>query len=122
MDLVLVSSNMRQMTRLQLLVEVGQRVWRMSVEEDQACYAAAFQPYRQGTEGQYCCRVRGDEVATHVEAVGQLMHRLVEELAARLGTDQEDRSHRVAAFEFRRLLMHPHLTCNESCGIVYVYH
>jgi hypothetical protein len=83
MDSVLVSSNMRQMTRLQLLVEVVQRVWRMLVEEDQACYAEAFQPYRQGTAGQYCYRVKGDEVATHIEALGQLMHRLVEELEAR---------------------------------------
>jgi hypothetical protein len=78
MDSVLVSSNMRQMTRLQLLVEVVQRVWRMLVEEDQACYAEVFQPYRQGTAGQYCYRVKGDEVAVHMEAVGQLMRYLVQ--------------------------------------------
>jgi hypothetical protein len=80
MDSVLVSSNMRQMTRLHLLVEVVQRVWRMLVEEGQASYAEVFQPYRQGTAGQYCYRVKGDEVATHVQAIGQLMHRLVQEL------------------------------------------
>jgi len=85
MDSVLVSSNMRQMTRLHLLVEVVQRVWRMLDQEDQACYAEVFQPYRQGTAGQYCYRVKGDQVATHVEAIGQLMHRLVQELEARYG-------------------------------------
>jgi len=83
MDSVLVSSNMRQMTRLHMLVEVVQRVWRMLVEEDHASYAEAFQPYRQGTAGQYCYRVKGDEVAAHVEAIGHMMRRLVQELAAR---------------------------------------
>jgi len=82
MDSVLVSSNMREMTRLQLLVEVLQRVWRMLVEEDQASHAEVFQPYRQGTAGQYCYRVKGDEVAAHIQAIGQLMHLLVEELEA----------------------------------------
>jgi hypothetical protein len=85
MDSVLVSSNMRQMTRLQLLVEVVQRVWRMLVEEDQACYAEVFQPYRQGTAGQYCYRVKADEVAVHIEAVGQLMRYLVQGLQAGYG-------------------------------------
>jgi hypothetical protein len=82
MDSVLVSSNIRKMTRLHLLVEVVQRVWRMLAEEDQAFYAEVFQTYLRGTAGQYCYRVKGDEVATHVEAIGQLMHRLVRELEA----------------------------------------
>ncbi|MCJ7558717.1 MAG: transposase [Gammaproteobacteria bacterium] len=83
MDSVLVSSNMRQMTRLHMLVEVVQRVWRMLVEDDHASHAEVFQPYRQGTAGQYCYGVKGDEVAAHVEAIGHVMHRLVQELAAR---------------------------------------
>jgi hypothetical protein len=85
MDSVLVSSNMRQMTRLQLVVEVVQRVWRMLVEGDQACYAEVFQPYCQGTAGQYCYRVKGNEVAAHLEALGQLMWCLVQGLQARYG-------------------------------------
>ena len=92
MDSVLVSSNMRQMTRLQLLVEVVQRVWRMLGQEDRAFYAEIFQPYRQGTAGQYCYRVKVDEVAAHVEAVGQLMRCLVEGLEAGYG---EQRAYQV---------------------------
>ena len=83
MDSVLVSSNMRQMTRLHMLVEVVHRVWRMLVKEDQARYADVFQSYCQGTAGQYCYRVKGDEVPAHVEAIGHVMHRLVQDLAAR---------------------------------------
>jgi hypothetical protein len=85
MDSVLVSSNMRQLTRLQLLVEVVQRVWRMLGQEDQACYAEVFEPYCQGTAGQYCYRVRVDEVAAHMEALGQLMGCLVQGLEAGYG-------------------------------------
>jgi hypothetical protein len=82
MDSVQVASNIRQMSRLHLLVEVVQRVWRMLSEPDQEYYAALFEPYRQGTAGQYCHRVKGDEVAAHLEAVGELMQRLGGDLAA----------------------------------------
>jgi hypothetical protein len=77
MDSVLVSSNIRRMTWLHLLVEMVQRVRRMLVEEDQASYAEVFRSCRQGTAGQYCYRVKGDGVAVYVEAIGQLVHRLV---------------------------------------------
>jgi hypothetical protein len=80
MDSVLVSSNIRHFTRLHLLVEVVQRVWRMLAEEDQAYYAELFEPYRRGTAGQYCYRLKAEEVAEHLAAVGQVMHRLVGEL------------------------------------------
>jgi hypothetical protein len=82
MDSVQVASNMRQMSRLHLLVEVVQRVWRMLSEPDQEYYAALFEAYRQGTAGQYCYRVKGDEVPAHLAALGQVMHQLVGDLAA----------------------------------------
>jgi hypothetical protein len=82
MDSVLVASNIRQMSRLQLLVEVVQRVWRILTEADQGRYAPSFEPYLKGTAGQYCYRVTADEVDEHLVAVGQLMHDLVHGLAA----------------------------------------
>jgi len=80
-DSTLVSSNMREMSRLQLLVEVLQRVWRMLSEVDQARYRADFEGYLKGTSGQYTYRIASGEGNTHLEAMGQLMHRLVDELA-----------------------------------------
>ena len=80
MDSVQIASNIRQMSRLHLLVEVVQRVWRMLSEPDQAAYAALFEPYRQGTAGQYCYRVKNDEVPGYLEEIGHLMYRLVGEL------------------------------------------
>jgi len=82
MDSVLVASNMRQMSWLQLLVEVVQRVWRMLTEADQSLYATSFEPYLKGTAGQYCYRVTADEVDEHLVAVGQLMHHLLHRLVA----------------------------------------
>jgi len=80
-DSTLVSSNMREMSRLQLLVEVLQRVWRMLSEVDQARYRADFEGYLKGTSGQYTYRIASGEGHTHLEAMGQLMRRLVDELA-----------------------------------------
>jgi len=52
----------------------------MLSEPDQAAYAALFEPYRQGTAGQYCYRVKNDEVPGYLEEIGHLMYRLVGEL------------------------------------------
>jgi len=71
---------MREMSRLQLLVEVLQRVHRMLSEEDQEHYKEDFESYLQGTSGQYVYRIRGEESAAHLRAIGELMSRLVEEL------------------------------------------
>ncbi|MGD0878941.1 MAG: transposase [Anaerolineales bacterium] len=51
MDSTMVGSNIRQMGRLQLLVEVLQRVQRMLKRKDQAHYAEEFAPYLQGHAG-----------------------------------------------------------------------
>lgn len=81
MDSTQIASNMRAMTRLQLLVEVIQRVHRMLSETDQARYAADFEPYLKGSSGQYTYRIKGEESGEHMQRIGALMHRLVEELA-----------------------------------------
>lgn len=83
MDSVLISSNIRQFSRLQLFVEVVQRVWRMLTARDQAYYAEVFEPYRQGTSGQYCYRLKAEEVAEHLTLVGQVMAYLLRELKVR---------------------------------------
>ncbi len=85
MDSTQVASNIRQMSRLQLLVEVTQRVWRMLDPEDQARYEDEFAPYRKGTSGQYVYHIEPGEGQSHLEAVGYLMQRLVNDLAADYG-------------------------------------
>lgn len=87
MDSTQVASNIRQMTRLQLLVEVLQRVHRMLNEADQARYAELFAPYLQGSSGQYVYHLRGTETGSHLQAIGELMQRLLTELAPSYAND-----------------------------------
>lgn len=82
MDSAQVASNICQMSRLHLLVEVIQRLQRMLSELDQKRYAAAFAPYLLGTAGQYVYRVKSQDGAAHMRQLGELMHKLVLELAA----------------------------------------
>ena len=82
MDSTLVSSNIRQMSRLQLLVEVLQRVWRMLKADDQARYKADFEGYTRSTSGQYTYHIESGRAKTHLEKIGYFMRRLVDELAS----------------------------------------
>jgi hypothetical protein len=91
-DSTMIASNIREMTRLQLLVEVLQRVHRMLDEGDQRPYAEAFEPYLRGSSGQYVYHLKGEDVSEHLQRIGELMHRLVQELAARYG---EEAAHQV---------------------------
>ncbi len=81
MDSTQVASNIRQFSRLQLLVEVLQRVHRDLSEADQQQYGLEFEPYLKGSSGQYVYRVKPDVYASHLEQVGRLMSQLVTELA-----------------------------------------
>ena len=85
MDSTLVSSNIRQMSRLQLLVEVLQRVWRMLSEADQARYQTDFEAYTRGTSGQYTYHIESGTASTHLRKIGYFMRRLVDELAETYG-------------------------------------
>lgn len=80
MDSSQIASNIRQLCRLQLLVEVLQRVHRLLTPADQARYADAFAPYLKGHASQYVYRIKGEQTAPHLQRIGELMHRLVEEL------------------------------------------
>ena len=80
MDSVLLGSNIRQRGRLQLLVEVMQRVQRMLNEADQTRYAELFAPYLQGHSGHYIYRLKNEEFPTHLQRIGAQMQRLLAEL------------------------------------------
>jgi len=79
-DSTQIASNIRETSRLQLLVEVLQRVHRMLSQEDQIRYKEDFEPYLKGSSGQYVYHIKGEEVDDHLRPIGELMHRLVEEL------------------------------------------
>jgi len=80
MDSTLIASNIRKMSRLQLLVEVLQRVHRMLAEPDQQRYAEEFVPYLRGSSGQYIYHIKGEESQAHLQRIGELMQQLLSEL------------------------------------------
>ena len=90
MDSTLIASNIREMSRLQLLVEVLQRTHRMLAErdQDQQQYAEAFAPYLKGSSGQYIHRLKAGDVPGHLQGIGELMAQLTDELAARYGDER----------------------------------
>ncbi len=105
-DSTQIASNIREMSRLQLLVEVLQRVQRMLIEEDQRRYKEDFEPYLKGSSGQYVYHIKGERVTDHLQPIGELMHRLVEEL--QVDYDQEPTYHMLVR------VFQEHFTINES--------
>jgi hypothetical protein len=87
MDSTQVASNIRRIGRVQLLVEVLQRVQRMLNESDQEHYAADFAPYVQGHAGQYVYHMKTEETDAHLQRIGEFMHQLLVELQ-RVYTDE----------------------------------
>jgi len=87
MDSTQIASNIREMSRLQLLVEVLQRVHRMLKEEDQTAYADDFEPFILGHAGQYVYHLKGQDTREHFQKIGELMQRLLGELQSAYGQE-----------------------------------
>jgi len=81
MDSTQVASNIREMSRLQLLVEVIQRMAGCLSELEQARYKELLSPYLKGSSGQYIYHLKRGEGQSHLEAIGQVMRQLVSELS-----------------------------------------
>jgi len=77
MDSTFVASNIRQMGRLQLLVEVLQRVHRMMNESDQEKYGEEFAPYLKGHSGQYVYHMKGKDIPANIQQIGVFMQHLL---------------------------------------------
>lgn len=87
MDSTQIASNIREMTRVQLLVEVLQRVQRMLNVVDKSQYEEAISPYLKGSSGQYVYHIKPGESDEHLQRIGELMHKLVGELASSYGSE-----------------------------------
>jgi hypothetical protein len=87
MDSTMIASNIRQMGRLQLLVEVLQRTHRMLSEDGQAQYAEVFEAYLVGHAGKYIYRLKTEDYAEHLQGIGMVMQYLLAELKQVHGDD-----------------------------------
>jgi len=83
MDSTQIASNIMDMSRLQLLVEAVQRVYRMLSETDQKRYGEIFAPYLLEHSGQYVYRIKGKgETEDHLQRIGEVIYHLLDELNA----------------------------------------
>jgi hypothetical protein len=80
MDSTQIASNIRQLGRVQLLVEVLQRVHRMLTEADKTRYSEMFSPYVKGHAGQYVYHMKREEIDDHLQAIGETMQSSLKEL------------------------------------------
>jgi hypothetical protein len=82
MDSTQIMSNIVDASRLQLLVEVIQRLVRVLSEADQNRYAELLAPYVEKSAHQFIYPVKGKEAwEARLAEIGQVMYRLVMELA-----------------------------------------
>ena len=83
MDSTQIASNIMDMSRLQLLVEALQRVYRTLSEADQKRYDEIFAPFLLEHSGQYVYRIKGQkEKEEHLQHIGEVIYRLLAELKA----------------------------------------
>jgi hypothetical protein len=94
MDSTMITSQIADLSRLELLIQVLQRLHHILKEVDQVLYAGIFQPYIKESAGQYTYRLKGKEaVWKHIEQVGQVLH----DLLLKLGEDYaEDPVYQIA--------------------------
>jgi len=84
MDSTQLLSNIADLSRLELLVEVIQRLHRMLSDEDKVTYAENFAPYINQSAGQYTYRIKGKEVVwERIQLLGVILHHLLEKLSER---------------------------------------
>ena len=88
MDSTHLASNVRHFSRLQLLVEVAQRVHRMLTDAERTQYAERFQPYVRGTSGQFMYHLKGETTAPHLQHLGELFQTLLIELEPTYATHE----------------------------------
>jgi hypothetical protein len=104
-DSTQIGSNIRAYTRIELLVEVALRMWRVLNEADQAEHAERFASYvRAKTSGQFLYRLRKSDLDATLEELGRLYAWMVEALQAGYGSTEIHRTVcRVFAEHFTRV-------------------
>lgn len=66
------ASNIRRYTRLQLLVEMLIRIYKVLSEEDKKQYEELFSAYVKKTSGQFIYRLDSDDIPVELEAIGKV--------------------------------------------------
>ena len=106
MDSTFIASNICDMSRLHLLVAVLLRVYQMLTPADRAGFDPDFAVYRKGSAHQYVYRVKGEEGAQHMQHIGDLMLRLLNDLATAYKHD--------ATYQMLERVFHEHFVAEKD--------
>jgi hypothetical protein len=86
MDSTDIASNIADLSRLQLLVTLLQRMYHMLEEADQKQYQDVFAPFLKEGAGQYVYHIKGKEATwEHIQKVGNTLYPLLQQLKAGYG-------------------------------------
>ena len=110
MDSTQLQSNIRKMSRLQLLVEIVHRLHRVLSEEDRGRYEALFGSYVQEDSQHYCYRVSRDEVEGRLQQLGKDLWEMVEALESAYGNEP--------AYRDAMRVFGEHFRCEEGAIII----
>jgi len=81
-DSFMAASNIRNYSRLQLLIEMVIRIYRVLSDEDKQRFSEKFQAYINKTSGQYIYHLKASDLPHELEKIGQLYQWIYENLYA----------------------------------------
>jgi len=81
-DSFMAASNIRNYSRLQLLIEMVIRIHRVLSDEDKQLFAEKFQAYINKSSGQYIYHLKAADLPHELEKIGQLYYWIYENLYA----------------------------------------
>jgi hypothetical protein len=73
-DSLMANSNIRQYSRLQLLIEVLLRLWRILDESDKLTFGSMFSNYTNKSSGQYLYKLQNSDLPHELEKIAALYH------------------------------------------------
>lgn len=79
-DSFMAMSNIRNYGRVQLLIEMLIRIYRILKEKDKEQYKEILSEYLQQTSGQYLYKLERAEIPKELEKLGEIYHKIYEEL------------------------------------------
>ncbi|MBN2520949.1 MAG: transposase, partial [Bacteroidales bacterium] len=82
-DSFLIGSNIFDYTRLQLLIEVLLRLYRILNKKDKQLYSGVLEKYTKQTAGQYIYRIQKEELPKEIEQLAKIYHDLYTGLEAK---------------------------------------
>ena len=110
MDSTQLQSNIRKMSRLQLLVEIIHRLYRVINEEDKRRHESLFGSYVGEDSLHYCYRIARDEVTGRLQQIGIDLGGMLEALEPVYGHEQ--------AYRDAKRVFGEHFRCEEEAIII----